>query len=152
MSLLGLVRDLQSQRLKHQNTYAHIQRCGRCGLSSEVSVAGKGAGIARPAGFVLNQDDVSEGHAEAESAAKRNAWINLHLARCVSCERRPLTAHALAVVVTLHWTIAGVIVASVGGLLSTWPMEASMTVGGALTLGYAVGRRIGHADLSVKSR
>lgn len=150
MSLLGLFRDLQSQRLTHVQNLARVQRCRRCHLSTEVLVEARGVGLARPAGFILDADDVAEGHAEAESASRRNAWLSLALSRCVSCGKRPLWAHPLAILATPLWTASGVIGGLVAAPITGEPMRTTMLIGGALALGYGVARRLGKADLAVK--
>lgn len=150
MGLIGLFRDLQSQRLEHRTRLARVQRCRRCGLSNEVSVEAIGAAVARPAGFLLDADDLAEGQADAQTSASRNAWVSLQLARCVSCERRGWLAHGLALVVVPHWIAGGAILGAFAALFGQLTLEANVLIGGALGLGYGVARRLGRADLAVR--
>lgn len=150
MGLIGLFRDLQSQHLEHRATFTRTQRCRRCGIATEVSVEAVGAGLARPAGLLLDAEDVAEGHRDAESAASRNAWVSLQLAQCVSCNRRGWLAHPLAILVTPHWTIAGAILGAFAALFGALTLGANVLIGAALGLGYAVARRLGQADRAVR--
>lgn len=150
MGLLGLFRDLQSQHLEHRSNVARTQRCSRCNLSNDVMVEAIGKGLARPAGFVLDADDIADGHKDAASAASRNAWVSLQLSRCVSCERRGWFAHPLAVLVTPQWTLGGAILGSMAALFGHFTLEANVAIGAALGLGYGVARRLGRADRFVR--
>jgi hypothetical protein len=150
MGLLGLWKDVQSQRLEQRVSLGRSQRCRRCGLTSDVLVEARGEAVARPAGLMLNANDLAEGQAEAASAASRNAWVSLQLARCVSCERRGVLANALAVVVTPHWVLGGATLGAVVGLVGAWPVQTSGLIGAALGLGYGAARRLGRADVAVR--
>ncbi len=121
-------------------------------MTNDVDVDAVGAGVARPAGFLLDAEDVAEGHRDAESAASRNAWVSLQLAECVSCNRRGWLAHLLAILVTPHWTIGGAILGAIGALFGALTLEANVLIGAALGLGYGVARRLGRADRAVRRR